>query len=166
MVTSGKVSDGALIAVVRNMTQEPLADVAVSARRRGAVKVVGPPGVVVPSVLRPGEWGLALVVLDQPDVAGLEFEVGPSGQRRRTLVVNSAEGQTDGVTGIVGNQSADVAEDVIVDVVCFVESRPVATARLRPVSRLDPGATAPFSASIRGRPCSDWAVVASGSAAR
>ncbi|HVE45185.1 MAG TPA: hypothetical protein VNA57_00360 [Acidimicrobiales bacterium] len=161
VVTWGNVTDSAIVAIFRNMTRQTVTDVAVAARRRGRTELVGPPGLVVPSVLNPGEWGMALVVLDEPGAPALEFDVKSATEPRITLAVQSAEGRDGGVAGVVGNQTERAVKDVMVDVVCFSGSRPKTMARLRPTAGLAAGASASFAAPIQGTPCTTWAVVAS-----
>jgi hypothetical protein len=162
VVTWGRVTAGALVAVVRNMALQPLEDAAVVATVKGGSGPAGPPAAVAPSTLKPGEWGVALVVLDRPERGPFAFSLTRAAARRADVTVEAGDAPGGAVAGLVRNVTGQPVGDVVVELVCFARSRPVSMARLRPATRLEPGATAPFSATIRAKPCADWAVVGSG----
>lgn len=163
VVASGRISDSAVAVIVRNMTHDSVRDIAVQA---AADDVRGASEPVVPTVLHPGEWGLAFVLFDasapEPDALAFEIIDAESDRISAGVTLKGEPDRTDPTAPIVGKIVNPRVTDLVeprVDVLCVRDGQPFVAYRVAPLTqRLGPHAAERFEAPVTS-PCASFVAV-------
>lgn len=153
VVASGRISDSAVAVIVRNMTHDSVRDIAVEA---SADDLRGASEPVVPTVLHPGEWGLAFVLFDgeAPDADDLAFDITEAdpGRVSAAVTLKGEPDRTDPTAPIAGKIVNPAVTDLVeprVDVLCLRDGEPFVAYRVAPqTQRLAPHAAERFEAAV------------------